>query len=231
MKNEYSEKLVLSRDQVRSIDEAAIKTLGIPALLLMENAAAAVTQYLLNLRAAGTIVILCGPGNNGGDGLAVARQLAAVGVVPTVILITGGKSLSSDCQSNLRYLTAAGVPVIAPNEVESGIDELASLSPADWIVDSLLGTGVTAGLRTPFREWVAAINSSPASVLAVDVPSGLNCDDGSYAECTQANVTVTFVAEKRGFSNSSAQAVTGDIEVAPIGIPDAWIRQWLCDSR
>lgn len=224
--------LILSQEEVRAIDAAAIRSLGMSGLLLMENAARGVTDELQRLNATGRVTIICGPGNNGGDGLAIARQRAAAGLPSRVILETAGKSLTPDAQANFDYLSRSEVAVEVCDHAEDAADLLSDLTADDWIVESLLGTGVTGGLRPPFAGWVQAINASPAQVLAVDVPTGLNCDDGTCVDdCVQADVTVTFVGIKRGFLQPVARAFTGRIQVAHIGIPDAWVREWVEQRR
>ncbi|MCH2201299.1 MAG: NAD(P)H-hydrate epimerase [Fuerstiella sp.] len=224
--------LILSRDEVRAIDAAAIKTLGIPGLMMMENAARSTAQQLPDLDPSRLVTILCGPGNNGGDGLAVARQRAAGGSSSRVFLETAGKPLSTDTRSNLEFLTNSGVNVQILNDSSDCGKLLADMAPDDWIVDGLLGTGVHGELRSPFSLWVEAINASPAQVLSIDVPSGLNCDDGSCGnQCVQANVTVSFVGMKRGFLTPSAAKYTGRIVIGHIGIPLAWIHDWLIRYR
>ena len=101
---------------------------------------------------------------------------------------------------------------------------LNDLDSADVIVDSLLGTGARGAVRTPFDEWIHTINESPVNVLAVDLPSGLDCDAGTAAgACVRADVTVTFVAQKRGFQNPDSAAWTGRVVVEQIGVPWNWI--------
>jgi len=224
--------IVLSQSEARAIDEAIIRQLGIPGLLLMENAAHGVTQQLTRYAAGNQVVIVCGPGNNGGDGLAIALQRAADGLMSHVIMETAGKPLSADAQSNFEFLTRSGVPVqvVKENGVADGL--LDSLTPDDWIVDSLLGTGINGDLQAPFDRWVSAINSSRAHVLAVDVPSGLNCDDGTCGNaCVRADTTVTFVGMKQGFLAPTAQQQTGQIVIAHIGVPHDWVAKWLNDYR
>ncbi len=224
--------LILSQAEVRAIDAAAIQSLGIPGLLLMENAARGVTEQLHRVSRHGRVTIICGPGNNGGDGLAVARQRAAEGSRSRVLVEMAGQCLSEDTQSNLRFLTNSGVPVQTLNCSPGDQESLSDLTASDWIIDSLLGTGVRGELRPPYISWVQAINASPARVLAVDVPSGLNCDDGTCGnDCIEAELTVTFVGMKRGFLTPSASKYTGRVVVAHIGIPEKWIREWLQQRR
>jgi NAD(P)H-hydrate epimerase len=223
--------LVLSQPEARAIDAAITQQLGLPGLLLMENAAHGVTEQLTQC-AHGEVVIVCGPGNNGGDGLAVARQRSALGQTTRVLLETAGKPLSPDAQSNLDFLTRSGVDIEILNGTDSDCAKFDRLTPNDWIVDSLLGTGISGNLRAPYDRWANAINSSRARVLAVDVPSGLNCDDGTCGDpCVQADVTVTFVGMKRGFLAPNAEQWTGKVLVAPIGVPRDWVEHWLSNTR
>ncbi len=227
MSRQSDSSFVLSRDEVRAIDQAAMQELGIPGLLLMENAARGAAEVLKSAGCGGRIVIVCGPGNNGGDGLALARQLAAEGLETDVFLVTGGRRLSPDAAANLQYLERAGLSVASAADGRSET-LLESLTDADWIVDALLGTGVRGGLRAPFDGWAAAINASAARVLAIDVPSGLDCDTGTAGSgCVTADVTVTFVGEKAAFRNPDARRCIGELHVAPIGIPQVWTARWL----
>ncbi len=230
--NPKSDGLILSQDEVRAVDAAAIHSLGIPSLLLMENAARGVADQLYLYSDLDQVTIICGPGNNGGDGLALARQLAAAGSRSRVLLETGGKPLSTDAQNNLRFLTNSGVSVQDVNGGAGCQDWVSDLPANAWIIDSLLGTGIRGELRPPYNNWAQAINASQAHVLAVDVPSGLNCDDGSCgADCVRAELTVTFVGMKRGFLAPTASTYTGRIVVAHIGIPQLWIQNWLQQRR
>jgi len=212
---------------IRQIDAAAVHELGIPALLLMENAARGACEVLESLNPAGRIVIACGPGNNGGDGLAIARLLAAKELASDVYLIHGGKTLTDDAQSNREFLDRSGIAVL---DVETNVvcNVLESLSASDWIVDALLGTGICGDLLSPFREIVESMNRSEAQVLSIDVPSGLNADTGEpCGVAVRAEVTVTFVAKKTGFRNAVAKSYLGQVEVRHIGIPHRWLVEWL----
>jgi len=223
--------LVLSQAEARAIDSAIIRQLGLPGLLLMENAAHAVTEYLTR-HASGNVVIVCGPGNNGGDGLAVARQRSALGLSTQIILERAGKELSSDAQHNYDFLTRSGGNVELSDAISDIDTMLNSLTREDWVVDSLLGTGIKGSLRAPYDRWVNAMNASLAQVLAIDVPSGLNCDNGTCGDtCVRANVTVTFVGMKQGFLSPDTQHWTGEVLVAPIGVPLDWVENWLNDYR
>ena len=222
--NDHSTIDFLSRSEIRAIDRDAVEHLGIPSLVLMENAARGVTDQFTSCGNDRDPVILCGPGNNGGDGLAVARQRATDGLTSRVIVVTADKSLSTDARINLEVLQRSGIAAEIVNGWESPQQPLSDLGFDDWIIDSLLGTGVQGAARTPFAEWINAINDSRANVLAVDLPSGLDCDTGTAAgACVRADVTVTFVAQKRGFQNPESAAWTGRVVVEQIGIPLFWI--------
>lgn len=211
---------------IRQIDAAAIQELGMAGLLLMENAARGACEVLEAVQPQGRIIIVSGHGNNGGDGLAMARLLAARGIDSEVHLVRAGKSLTEDTQSNLGFLLRSGINVQEANE-ENLLAVLAGLTPDDWIVDALLGTGIRGTLRSPFLEIVDAMNHSSARVLAVDVPSGLNADSGApCGMAVQANVTVTFVATKAGFRFPHALPYLGRIVVQQIGVPQKWLAAW-----
>lgn len=216
----------LKSQLIREIDLAAVRELGIPSLLLMENAARGACDVLEALNPSGRVVIVCGPGNNGGDGLAIARQLSAREKKCDVFLIHGGKTLSDDAQANREILNRCGIAV---HEVESGSlgETLATLSTSDWIIDALLGTGMRGELRSPFAEVVRSINQSVASVLSIDVPSGLDAETGEpCGVAVRANATVTFVAKKSGFRQANAASYLGHIEIRHIGIPQRWLTEW-----
>jgi hydroxyethylthiazole kinase-like uncharacterized protein yjeF len=215
-----------SSAEIRLVDEAVVTELGIPSLLLMENAARGVCDRIQQAGIWQSILILAGPGNNGGDGLAVARLLAARGIDATVHLIRAGKCLSADAARNLHFLNKCGIAVNEPG-LENLVQLIARLSDQDLIVDAMLGTGTRGQLRTPFAEIAEAINASRAMVLAVDVPTGFDCDSAVVVEpCVRADWTVTFVALKNGFLNDSATSFTGVIWISDIGIPQKWLVEW-----
>ncbi|MEO2016404.1 MAG: NAD(P)H-hydrate epimerase [Fuerstiella sp.] len=223
---------ILTRAQARQLDAAAISRLGLPSLLLMENAARGVVEELTKRRRnRGRVLVFCGPGNNGGDGLAIARLLASVGDEAVVYLLRGGKDLTDDAKQNLKFLQASSGNVVESNDVTDWDPVFDELTQDDWILDCLLGTGVRGRPRSPFSNIIEAINVSSARVLAVDVPSGLDCDTGVAEDgaCVKAEATVTFVGMKRGFLQPSASEFTGNVTVAHIGVPLAWIRRWLSD--
>jgi NAD(P)H-hydrate epimerase len=212
-----------SSAEIRRVDQDAVDELGIPSLLLMENAARGVCERIQQAGVWQSITIFAGPGNNGGDGLAIARLLAARGINPHVYLIRNGKDLSQDAACNHRFLEKCGIPVEEPSLAVLP-DLTARLTDQDLIVDSLLGTGTRGQLRSPFAEVVDQINLSRAMVLAVDIPTGFDCDSGLViGPCVRADWTVTFVGLKTGFLHESASDYTGVVWVSDIGVPLKWL--------
>lgn len=206
----------LTREQVRQIDRRSIQEFGIPGIVLMENAARAVADAAWDMigRRPAPVLILCGGGNNGGDGLAAARHLHNRGVPVQIALITDPGDYDGDALANWRIVQAMKLPWTA---VEPS--RIASLSPA-LIIDAIFGTGLTRPPRDPFAQIADAVNRSDLPVLSVDLPSGLDCDTGQPpGACIRATATVTFVAEKAGFANPASRVFTGDIQVADIGCP------------
>ncbi len=210
----------LSRTQVREIDRRSIEEFHIPGIVLMENAsrgvADAVTEELVALRGKpnGSVLILCGGGNNGGDGLAAARHLHNRGNSVRIGLTTDSSKYHGDALINWQIVQAMGLSVF------DATPEAIRASKADLIVDAIFGTGLTQPPRDPFREIVEAIESTGIAVLAVDLPSGLDCDTGlPLGVAVRARRTVTFVAEKIGFSKAEARTYTGRVTVAEIGCP------------
>jgi NAD(P)H-hydrate epimerase len=192
----------------------------------MENAARGVCERIQQAGDWRSITILAGPGNNGGDGLAIARLLAARGISSKVCLIRNGKDLSEDASHNYRFLQNCGIPAEEPSP-DTLRELIISLSDQDLIVDAMLGTGTRGQLRSPFAEVVEQINRSCAMVLAVDIPTGFDCDTGCViGPCVRADWTVTFVGLKTGFLHDSASKFTGVVWISDIGLPLKWLSAW-----
>jgi NAD(P)H-hydrate epimerase len=217
----------LTREQVRRIDRLAMSRYHIPGIVLMENAARAVAAAAdAMLRRAprqrspapaargGLVLVLCGGGNNGGDGLAAARHLHNHGRRVLIALCTDPQRYEGDALVNWRIVQAMGLAT-----VEASARAIAS-ARADLIVDAIFGTGLTQPPRPPFERYARAVQRSGAPVLAVDLPSGLDCDSGRpLGPCIRATRTVTFVARKAGFANPQSRQFTGRVTVADIGCP------------
>lgn len=213
---------------MRTIDRLASEEFGLPSIVLMENAAihgADVALDLLEGRDRRALVV-CGPGNNGGDGLAIARHLANQGVEATVILSAARDQYSGDALVNLRIAEKMGIEVLVADPADAGVTVRAALrraGPPGLVIDALLGTGLDRPVREPLVSLFAAINElgkSGVPVLAVDIPSGLDCDTGEpLGSAVRATVTVTFVGLKKGFLSLAAQPYVGEVVVADIGVP------------
>lgn len=215
--------LVLTRDQVRAVDRLAIERYGIPGLILMENAgrnAASVIDERFG--PAGKAVVVCGAGNNGGDGCVIARHLHNRGWGVRVAVVGRAESLTSDMKVNLQIARAMNlVNVDVSTDPATIFERLGGIMHDEVVVDALLGTGFQGQVRAPLSEVIDVINSTAhRAVVAVDVPSGLDVDTGLPAAATvRADLTVTFVALKIGFRSASAAPFLGEVVVVEIGAP------------
>ena len=218
----------LTREQARELDRVAICEYGIDGLVLMENAgrwcARAAARMLGQVQGA-RVAILCGKGNNGGDGFVIARHLSNWGAEPEVVLLAGIDQVlaaNSDASANLRIVLKMDLPVLETTTPRDAAAAVRARGESALIVDALLGTGTQGEVREPFLSAVRAANDCACRVLAVDVPSGLDCDTGRpLGEAVRADRTVTFVAPKAGFAAAGAAQYTGQVEVAEIGVPRA----------
>ncbi|NCF88942.1 MAG: NAD(P)H-hydrate epimerase [Verrucomicrobiaceae bacterium] len=209
----------MSREQVRDVDRRAMVEFGLSGLVLMENAGRGCADWLLNEGVKGRVIICCGKGNNGGDGYVIARHLEAAGVDVEVLLFTNPDELAGDSETNFAVLAKAGTPFIRAADLDDAAFQ-ERLRESEWIIDALLGTGITGEVREPSASAIRAINESGKPVLAVALPSGMDCDTGqSLGVCVRATQTVTFVARKIGFDAEGAVSLTGLVKVLPIGVP------------
>ena len=219
--------MLLSREQVRDLDRRAIEEYGIPALVLMENAGRGVAEILQSLGNPGPVVVCCGKGNNGGDGLVAARHLVNRGWTVKVWLFASPETLSAEAAIHWKIVQFMHIPaeVLAGNTpFEKRLAE--EFDRTDWIVDALFGTSLTGPLRQPFGRAVSLINASSRKVLAVDIPSGLDADTGEpFGPTIRANHTVTFVAAKIGFAKPTAAEYLGRVHIVDIGAPQSLIQQ------
>lgn len=211
----------VNAQQIQELDRIAIEEFGIPSLVLMENAGRAVVQEIWRTaanRLPQGIIIFCGTGNNGGDGLVIARYLLEKGLPVTVFIIGKKEQLKEDSMAQYRLLQRLGYKV---EFVSNLTDHLISkVIGAAVIVDALFGVGLNRATGGIFNEVIRLINHSKKFVVAVDIPSGLNATTGeSFGECVKADVTVTFSLLKSGLSIGDGPQHAGRIVVADIGIP------------
>jgi NAD(P)H-hydrate epimerase len=211
---------ILTRDQCREIDRRAIEDYGISGLVLMENAGRGCVDVLERLGIDGPVVILCGKGNNAGDGFVIARHLEIRGHECHVLLLCPPNELRGDAATNFSILQKTSVPIVETNPAT--LDEHAR--GTTWLVDALLGTGAVGNPRPPFDAAIEWMNSQSAKKLAVDVPSGIDCDTGQpSAHTIHADHTCTFAAMKIGFTKPNAKNYTGEVHVCDIGVPPSVI--------
>ncbi len=210
--------------EIREIDRRAIEEFGIPGIVLMENAGRAVAEVvydgLKDARAA-RVVVLCGTGNNGGDGFVVARHLHNARVDVAIVLAGAAEKSRGDAGANLSVTQRMGIDFIAAYEPSGRAAAVGQMASADVIVDALLGTGTTGAPRGSIAELIEAANDlQRARRIAIDVPSGLDADTGAvHRPCFRADVTVTMVARKAGFYEPAAAEVLGEVVVVDIGAP------------
>ncbi len=219
--NEY----ILTREQVRNCDKVSIEKYAIPGIVLMENAGIAasnIAETMLIDNSGNSVCIISGPGNNGGDGFVVARHLAGRGMHINIFAVSNTEKYKGDALTNLIICQKMDLPLYTLDHIS--IDSFftkinQTIDQSDLIIDALLGTGMTTAPREPISTIIDIINSSQKPKLALDIPSGLDCDTGlPLGNTILANETVTFAAMKHGFQNPESQKYTGKITAAGIGI-------------
>lgn len=238
---------VLSRAQTRAFDEHAIHVCQVPGLLLMENAGAGATEVLLCAMNAGSgqgdhekasspapsgrgrvrhtggeptwrAVVVCGGGNNGGDGFVVARHLRARGIDVRVFLTAGASRFTGDALAQLEALRGVGVQPAALTEDLGPLRE--ALATADVVVDAIFGTGLDRPIAGLVAAVIGVINEASCFRFALDVPSGLNADTGApMGACVVADLTVTFGHHKLGLMTPHGARVAGRVELVGLGVP------------
>jgi NAD(P)H-hydrate epimerase len=222
--------LVLTREQAAGVDRLAVASYGMSSLVLMENAGRGCADILCREGVRGPVVICCGKGNNGGDGFVLARHLDLRGHAVRVLMWSPPDQLSEDAAVNHAILRQAGIPVTVCDAAAGPPPD--ALAGAEWIVDALLGTGVRGDPRPPLDQVIRWMNEAPGRRLAVDIPSGLDCQTGQAGNPTlRAERTCTFVALKQGFLAPSAKPYLGRVDVLDIGTPRAVLEQVLRETR
>ncbi len=213
----------LSRDQVRQVDKIAIEQYGMTGLVLMENAGRSCAERVYHLASrlgAGvdpTVLILCGKGNNAGDGYVIARHLELLGMSVQLVSLVPLNELRGDALVNAKIAQAGEIPLMVslqPQELQR------LLFSAGVIVDCMLGTGAIGAPKEPYATAIRLANHASGLRVAIDIPTGLDCDTGEVSEPTfRADHTLTFVAVKAGFISKEAKSALGEVEVLGIGVP------------
>jgi NAD(P)H-hydrate epimerase len=250
--------ITLTREETRELDRRASDEYGIPSIVLMENAGRGCVDVLERVGIDGPVAILCGKGNNAGDGFVIARHLKIRGYECRAILLCSPDELRGDAATNFAILENCGGTIIDLSRQRAGPSDVgaatgtrhtampgagsAAPSPprlggptselheflnqhaagAAWLIDAMLGTGAVGEPRAPFDAAIDWINQRPAKTqaLAVDVPSGLDCDTGQPAAHTvRTDHTCTFAAMKVGFTQPAAKSHLGTVHVCDIGLP------------
>ncbi|MCF7955747.1 MAG: NAD(P)H-hydrate epimerase [Phycisphaerae bacterium] len=211
---------VMSRDEVRAVDAWAIGSVGVSGVVLMENAGSGCADIIAE-RLGGAmgkrVCVFCGGGNNGGDGYVIARHLHNAGGIVKVVICADRDKIKGDALENLRIIEKMKLDIEIGVPAGEGVARVAA--GCDMVVDALLGTGLAGQLRDNYIELIESINSLDAEIIAVDIPSGLDCDKGvPLGAAIRAAATVTFVAVKKGFTEKNAKEFTGDVYVVSIGI-------------
>jgi len=222
----------ITRQQSRDVDQQAIEQYGMTGLVLMENAGRGTADVLCQLagtesaRRLGPVAICCGKGNNAGDGFVIARHLDLRGHKVRVLVWADATELMGDAGVNFRILRHTTVPIEMFGNRHDAPRLAEQLTGVDWIVDALLGTGARGEPRPPLDAVIDQLNAAAAKRLAVDLPSGLDCDTGVAARHTiRAAETCTFVAMKRGFTAPGVEHFTGRVHVLDIGAPRQLVEQ------
>ena len=224
----------LTRDQTRDLDHRCADEFGLPTLVLMENAGRGCAELLMRLNPERkATLVLCGPGNNGGDGFVMARHLDNAGWPVVVQAIAADDAIAGDAATNLNVVARSGVPVgrCHPDNFLDGQRFLPFLmhafEPVGWVVDALFGTGLSRPLGGPFDQLANLFAAAGKPVFAIDIPSGLDCDSGEpLGPTVRAAHTATFVAPKRGFLNPNSQEWTGEVHVIDIGAPRTLVEEY-----
>lgn len=230
----------LTREEVREVDRIAIDQFGLAGIVLMENAGRDAARWITSQFPPGDVCILCGKGNNAGDGYVIARHIdtadircddlaesSATGNASwrvRIVSLVDCDELISDAAINHEIAARSGIPIATADDVRS-LEDL--VGAPDILVDCLLGTGATGAPRGLYAETVRLANRLTAKRIAIDVPTGLNCDTGIAADPTfTAAATLTFVAPKIGFSQASAANFLGQIVPISIGVPSKLLERF-----
>ena len=212
--------VVFTREGVQNVDRDAVDVFGMQGMILMENAASGATSIIkeqCSKSDLANIVIVCGSGNNGGDGYAIARLLHNHDHRVHIAVVS--EPTSHDAIHNAGIAKKMHIPVEAwhPELVED----------ATLIVDAIFGTGLKREVGEPQKTIIDSMNSCPAKVVAIDIPSGLDCDTGQpLGTAARASLTITFVGLKQGFLHKPAMEYLGNIEVVGIGCPQSLIKKY-----
>ena len=216
---------VLTREEMRELDRKAIEEYKIPGIVLMENAGRNVAEEILKMLddpQQAKVAILCGKGNNGGDGFVVARHLHNHGISVDVFLVARVSDIlkDGDTGTNLQILLNMKIPVKEILDIPGINSILKELNGYNILVDALFGTGLSGNVREPFKTLIHGVNTLNKPIISVDIPSGLDCNTGKIlGAAIKATKTVTFAIAKKGFYLNDGPSNTGKVIMSDISIP------------
>jgi ADP-dependent NAD(P)H-hydrate dehydratase / NAD(P)H-hydrate epimerase len=214
---------VLNTDQMREADRRTIEDIGIPSIVLMENAgrqAVAAMEAAYEDLQASRVAVVCGRGNNGGDGFVVARTLVQRGVDTSVFLLGSVADVRGDARTNLEVLGRIGMTVVEISSAQEWELHSSQLTECDLVVDAILGTGFHGRLSGFLETVVADLNALGVPIVAIDLPTGISADTADVAgSAVEASMTVTLAAPKIPLVFPPADSHAGDLVIADIGIP------------
>ncbi len=212
---------LLKADEMRKLDRETIDSIGIPAAVLMENAARSAVSVIDSYVEGISCAIICGKGNNGGDGLAVARNLYNLGYDVEVIVAADPSGMSGETRGNFEALSKLPVPIHVINDEERLVEVYAILKGRDFVVDAIFGTGLSKPVSGFYERLIDIVNREAEFIVSLDIPSGLPSDSGKViGKHIVADITVTFGYPKVSLVMPPACESAGEVFVADISIPD-----------
>ena len=214
---------VLNAAQMREADRFTIEDIGIPSLVLMENAGrqvVAAIEAAYEMRLDGRVAVLCGRGNNGGDGFVVARTLLQRGIDTAVFVVGALADVRGDARTNLDILGRLGITVVEVNDEQAWELHFSEIARCSLIVDAIFGTGLKSAVGGMLETVIADVNAAEIPIVSIDLPSGMSADTPHLVgDCIDASLTVTLAAPKLPLVLPPGEAYAGDVVIADIGIP------------
>jgi hydroxyethylthiazole kinase-like uncharacterized protein yjeF len=218
----------LSAAHMRALDKKASEEYGIPSIVLMENAGLRAADVIASLWKSEPskcrVVVICGAGNNGGDGFVVVRHLMNKGFCVSVYVLTTVANIKGDSLTNLLIIERMKVPITFTGTVSAGESFIKNIAASDIIVDAIFGTGLERTIQEPISSYINAINeagkNSRKRIVSIDMPSGIHADTGAVlGVAVKASTTVTFAAPKDGLLVAKGPDNSGEVVIVDISIP------------
>jgi NAD(P)H-hydrate epimerase len=220
---------LVTAKEMQQMDQATIQEIGIPGRILMENAGAGAFRFMCRVfpdLLDSKVAVIAGRGNNGGDGFVIARHLFQKDIAVKVFLLSAVDKVQGDARANLDLLFALGIPVIEVPDENSLRKQKAALRKYDLYVDAILGTGLKSDVRGHYRKVISFLNALDQPVFSVDIPSGLNADNGQICgNSIEATATATFAFPKIGHAVYPGAELTGALDIVEIGVPKKVVHQ------